>query len=564
MTDKRFWFIAFLVLIFGAMARFINLGQVPQALYWDEQAILLDSWSVAQTGTDWHGQSWWQAIFASYGDFKLPVYIWASSLVVKMFGAGAWAVRLPSALAGILSILLSGLLVKDLVKLFKIKLDNLQLKVVILSTLIISATSYWGIHFSHVGFEGHLGQLLMGLAIWLLVKSWLILNTSQDKRKSLLYIILACIIGSLSIFCYYSVRFVLPPLILLLTLTACWSYKKNFKAFLIKPILVLIVVVVSILIFNNSPLADANDQIRLSTDSLLSTDRHILEANQAQAEFDRSLVSRVLYHRESFRATHLLENVFAHSSLDYLYLSGDINLRHGTGEQGLFSLLLLPIGLMGIWYLAKSNWKLLVLLLGWWGVGVLPASIPTSVPHALRSLNAFLPLVLIHGFGLFMLWQVSRKWVFNTVILLLILVTTIFVWEYQTQYKLDSARSFQAGYKEVASYVKSNQPKFSQIWVAPFDGRWFLWLLSAQDTPPTQLLELVRDDYAVSRVKNVQLQTPDCNELHLDNQLVVGEQAVVDKIIDICNLTNLQYKIVTATTQTPVVSITKRIVQDDK
>jgi 4-amino-4-deoxy-L-arabinose transferase-like glycosyltransferase len=564
MTDKKFWCLAIIILLFGVLVRFVDLGQVPQALYWDEQAILLDSWSVAQTGTDWHGQSWWQAIFASYGDFKLPVYIWASSLVVKLFGSGAWAVRLPSTIAGVLSILLSGLLVKDIVKQFKIKLDNLQLKVLILSTLIISATSYWGIHFSHVGFEGHLGQLIMGCAIWLLIKSWLALNTTHYKRRSVQYLILACILGSLSIFSYYSVRFVLPPLIILLTFTTFWSYKKNVKTFLIKPVLVLIAIVISILVFNKSPLAGANDQMRLSTDSLLSTNTHILKANGVQAEFDRSLVSRILYHRESFIVTYLLENVFAHSSLDYLYLSGDTNLRHGTGEHGLFSLFLLPIGLMGIWYLAKNNWKLLVLLLGWWGLGVLPASIPSTVPHALRSLNAFLPLVLIHGFGLFMLWQVSKKWVFNTAVAVLILATMIFVWEYQIQYKLDSAISFQAGYKEVASYVKSNQPNFSQIWVAPFDGRWFLWLLSAQDKPPTQLLELVRDDYAVSRVKNVQLQTPDCDELHLDNQLVVGEQAVIDKIVDICDLSNLQYKIVTATTQTPVVSITKRIVQDEK
>ncbi|MBU0978396.1 MAG: hypothetical protein ABIJ03_01965, partial [Patescibacteria group bacterium] len=60
MTNKRFWLLALGAILLGIVFRFWLLGQVPASLYWDEQAIELDAWSVAVTGLDWHSQPWWQ------------------------------------------------------------------------------------------------------------------------------------------------------------------------------------------------------------------------------------------------------------------------------------------------------------------------------------------------------------------------------------------------------------------------------------------------------------------------------------------------------------------------
>src|SRR3972149_8796774 len=106
MPNGRFLIGLGLIFFLAVLLRFYQLGAVPVSLYWDETAMLVDARSVAATGRDMYGNSWLQAIYPSYGDYKLPVYIWLASLSVKVFGASEWALRLPSATAGGLTLLM--------------------------------------------------------------------------------------------------------------------------------------------------------------------------------------------------------------------------------------------------------------------------------------------------------------------------------------------------------------------------------------------------------------------------------------------------------------------------
>mgnify|MGYP003988032779 FL=1 len=92
MTRRRYWIGFFLILLLAIFLRFYKLGQVPVSLYWDEAAILLDAKVVSQTGRDVHGNPWLQVLFPSYGDFKLPTYIWLAALSVKFLGVTELAV----------------------------------------------------------------------------------------------------------------------------------------------------------------------------------------------------------------------------------------------------------------------------------------------------------------------------------------------------------------------------------------------------------------------------------------------------------------------------------------
>src|SRR5260221_11836804 len=113
MSKKWFGFCFVLILLVAVAIRFYKLGSVPYSLYWDEVAMQVDVKSVVQTGRDMFGRPWYQVIYPSYGDFKLPVYIWAASGVEKMLGLSEFAFRLPSALAGIGTIIVAGWLAKE-------------------------------------------------------------------------------------------------------------------------------------------------------------------------------------------------------------------------------------------------------------------------------------------------------------------------------------------------------------------------------------------------------------------------------------------------------------------
>ncbi|MCD8527481.1 hypothetical protein LRY65_04750 [Candidatus Woesebacteria bacterium] len=96
LRQHGFWLTLFFLVTLAVLLRSIGFGQVPVSLYWDEMAIWNDARSIATTGLDLHGRSWFQPLFISYGDYKLPVYIWFVSFVSRFVDSAALAVRLPS------------------------------------------------------------------------------------------------------------------------------------------------------------------------------------------------------------------------------------------------------------------------------------------------------------------------------------------------------------------------------------------------------------------------------------------------------------------------------------
>ncbi|KKT97629.1 MAG: hypothetical protein UX00_C0008G0003 [Microgenomates group bacterium GW2011_GWB1_45_17] len=68
-----------MILLIAAVLRLYKLGSIPVSMYIDEIAIGVDAKSIAQTGRDMHGHSWLTPMFLSYGDYKLPVYIWIAT-----------------------------------------------------------------------------------------------------------------------------------------------------------------------------------------------------------------------------------------------------------------------------------------------------------------------------------------------------------------------------------------------------------------------------------------------------------------------------------------------------
>src|SRR5258708_18635134 len=94
-----FWLTFIGIAVVALFIRLFRLGQVPVSLYWDEIAMYVDIKSVLQSGQDMFGRPWFQVIYPSYGDFKLPAYIWSAILSAKIFGLSEWSFRLPSVLA---------------------------------------------------------------------------------------------------------------------------------------------------------------------------------------------------------------------------------------------------------------------------------------------------------------------------------------------------------------------------------------------------------------------------------------------------------------------------------
>lgn len=484
------------ILFVAVLLRVTQFSKVPESLYWDEIAMLIDARSIAQTGLDIHSRSWLQPLFPSYGDYKLPVYIWFTALGVRLFGVHEWVVRVPSVLAGLGTVVLLGFFVQEVLHILSDKLLVQKKKshaatakfsawcvgsgrwLIAACVMAVVALSPWSIGFSRTGFEGHLAQFLVLSSIFITLK----------LRKFWWSGVPAALLGGLATYTYFSVRFVWPVLFILSVLFLVVRAVKMDTKLLLKSV---VQCVVGIGLFwlllqpmMHDGLYNISNFYRLSTPSVLNSTDYAIKSNEYREIAGNTIFDRVFFHRHWLLLRELGKNVSIMVSPEYLFVSGDQNLRHGTGQHGLFLLplaVVLPVGIVVAWLLEPF---LLLLLLSWWAVGILPAAVPLTVPHALRSLNALVPLSIFLGLGLstsmYMVWQLKNKYLKFGIVLfyggMCVFALLQFVMYYFFVYPTTSLSSWQAGHRELAQALLREKGAVEQVLIEPFDQRFYLWL----------------------------------------------------------------------------------------
>jgi len=486
-------------LVAGIALRLFAFGQIPIGTYWDETAMILDAKSIAQSGEDIHGNNWLQAIYPSYGDYKLPVYIWVSSFFARIVYDGATLVRLPSLLTGLLTIVVAAMIAWEVSSAWK-KSDRRLFALAAATTISIS---YWSIFFSRVGFEAHLGQLFIALAVWSFLRT----------RKSPRNWLLASAFGVLALFTYYSTRFIWFPLLLLFVVrfaysTLCCKQQRSLKTFFPTITALLIAVTLygfAMLSMSTSSYYSASQEFRLSSTSIIDQTDFVARANTLRSVFSDVPLNRLLFHRWIYQGQEFVKQFATHLSPEYIFLTGDSNLRHGTGKHGVFPFIFAP--LLGL-VLLRADQKLrffYVLCLTWWFLGLLPASVPTEVPHTLRSLNGLLPLSLLIGLGVFHLLKLSKRYLLLQYGFFSILFVEVFAFSHYlfVIYPSVSASYWQAGYHELAREVQENASRVAYYWVNIGDGRFFLWSLVHSDKEITSFQDLDWQSFQLSKIENI-------------------------------------------------------------
>src|SRR5918999_4071405 len=88
-----------LIVSLALFLRVYKLADIPNGLKHDESAIGYNAYAILHTGKDEYGTPY-PIYFKSFGDQKLPVYIYLTALSVAAFGLNEFAVRFPSAILG--------------------------------------------------------------------------------------------------------------------------------------------------------------------------------------------------------------------------------------------------------------------------------------------------------------------------------------------------------------------------------------------------------------------------------------------------------------------------------
>ncbi len=476
-------FFSILVLAFGL--RIYKIASIPPGLYWDEAAMALDAKSIAQTGKDQHGHSLLQPIYPSWGDYKLPAYIITAVPFFKIIKNNPeLAIRLPSVIAGTLTIFIVYFLTKEL---FQIKNQNKNPQLLNysitnylpLTAMLLMAISPWHLQFSRVAFEGNLALLFNSLALLFFLKF----------RKKLIFVIPSLFFSVLGIYTYYSSRIILPSI---LFLSFLMFFKKSLKNILTLTFLLLLIsLCVSPL--QKSSLAPQAEQFRLSTKNIMNDTQIIGYSSYLIEQDDKSWLSRKIHHRFFYQAKVLIGHYFDHFSLNYLLLSGDPNLRHSTGRIGVMLVAGFIGLLLGEYYLFLKNKKIFVFLNLCLFISFLPACVPYEVPHSLRALNGVIFLNIISAYGLVLLAKklfVKKYFILLFLILCLLFGQFLFyLHDYYIHYSPRSYYSWQSGYKEAVKIVNDNFDQIDEVIFTNLYARPYLYFLLYSDYPLAKFQE---------------------------------------------------------------------------
>lgn len=449
-NTKKFIFV---ILLIAAILRLINLSANPPHLTPDEAALGYNAYSILKTGKDEYGINL-PIIFKSFGDYKPGLYVYLAVPSILIFGLNELAVRLPSALFGIVGVYLVYEIVKKLLE----KQENKEVLALISSFLL--AINPWHVHFSRGAWEVNVSLTLSLLGILFLLKA-------LEKPKNLIY---SSIFFSLTLLTYQGAK--LSSLIILLTfLIIYWDkfikvFKKNKKIFIYS---LLIGVIISYPILTSFFQGKTG---RLEVFSVFSYPRPPEYLNTFLKLGGEKVgdLNYYLYHTEGLNFLRgILGRWFNHYSDRFLFFEGDWqNLRHSSPYQGMFLVTEIIVIVFGIWSLIREKGRQKYLIFLWALLAPLPAVLSRDQVQAVRSLNLVIPLVFINAYGFFQIFSfASNK--FKTKKLALIVGTLYlisfiyFVDSYFIHLPKHNAQDWYFGYKDVVRKVALIKKDYEKV-----------------------------------------------------------------------------------------------------
>lgn len=526
--QQKIWWLGLLV---AFIVRVVGLGSLPISLYWEEVALGYDAYSLWQTGADHHGNFLPIVALESFGDWKPPVYAYLASPLVGIFGLTSWAVRLPAALAGVWLVVVISYLGWWWAK--YLNLSNEVANRWAVWSIWLASLSVWGVIFSRGAWEVMVASSLLTTAMALLL--------AFSENKQVKYLWLAAVSMGISLYTYHAARLLVPIFlfffIVFLFQNSAWRSKAVIEVWLRKNITALLIVLFTSLLLALPLLADiANPSVttRFAQTSLLSVSEGVEQTNYWRSLVGNNVISRLVFHRYWYWAGEIIANLGKHLTIDFLFVSGDKNPRHSLQLLGQLYPLDLILFLTGLVWLTKDKLQKNWFWLAWFILALLPASLTTATPHALRSLMAwpaaiillttgadyiYLLLIKLKTSDIFLFKPKLNLGLFVNIIIFIVVclyllqavVGGLIWWRY---HKVANAHEYQYGYKEVVQHVLLLQKQYSHLptFFSREQGRplMYYWFFSKADPKQVQAVatHVLKDQSELLEFNNIYIVPP--------------------------------------------------------
>jgi 4-amino-4-deoxy-L-arabinose transferase-like glycosyltransferase len=466
---KKNW-IFILILIAALLIRIINLDYLE--LFGDEVDAGYQAYSIMTTGRDYKGH-YLPSYAQSFSEWRAPGMLYAMIPFIKIFGLNEYGVRLYSVFWGIISILGTYFLLKEI---------GVKKSIRLLSIFIITVTP-WHIQYSRTAFEL---TLLSSLIIWGLV---FLIKGLRNKQLILIILASICLVSS---FYTYNIANILVPLLCLITILNIQKGKNNSRLIII---FIGLSFILCLPLINQIFFGHAADRYKIF--SIFNNQDVVRQINDFRNNNNNTLISRVLANKVTFVGKRIIFNYTNAFSSEFLFGQGDITWRHSLHFVGNLYWIELPLLLIGIWQLInKKRWYVLGLL------AVAPVASSLTIDgynHASRLFFMVFPLSFTVAIGLSYLLENKYKRLFGGLIgILFIFELFNYQYYYWNNYRSDSWRWWHYGYKESVQYINSQKNNYKYIFIEntyePALIRYLFW----SKTDPRLIFNIVdKMDYKI-------------------------------------------------------------------
>lgn len=487
------------IICLAILLRFYKLGIIPFGYTWDEVAIIYNAWGIAL----WHRDEWANFLplaFKSFGDYKAPLLIYALSIPYKLIGVQEVLIRIYSAVAGVITVIATYVLAKDILK------DSIPQQYLHLAQLIAAgllAVSPWAIQFSRVGFEPNIALMFCTLGFVFLLKG---------ETKPRLWFI-AAVSFALSLYSYQNSKIFVPLMAIAYT-GIKWKTILQHKKYTLAVLIAF--VLFSVPMIHSTIYSGAGERGKQTL---------IFYAATGEMSAPATIVTEFIHNY----AQQLSPQFWVHG---YDFAS----LRHlvpGHGALHVVTAVYLLIGLCVLVLKRRPNhWLLLV----WFFIGLLPATLAHGTPHAIRSLLVIPSVQIIATLGCISTYlfvkQKSRQasGVLVVISILALSVNTYsYLREYYGAYAIQSAPDFSYGYQQAIEYARYNAKDKQTIHLTDAYGQPYIYALLYNRYTPQEFTFGALARYFIAPISWPQ-DKPDSLFIGTPKEIPVDDPAVVEVI----------------------------------
>ncbi len=467
------------IVLLAIFLRFSHLDQTPPSLNWDETSWGYNAYSILMTGKDEYGSKL-PLIIRSFNDYKPGLYAYLLIPFISVFGLSDFIVRFPNALFGVLTVITTYFLAKELFK-------N---RAIAFISMFLMAISPWSIQFSRFAHEG-----IVGLEFNLLMAFFFIKGMKNPKL-----LCLSALFAGLSLYSYQNEK-VFVPLFGLILLVA---YIKDFiivpKKYISAAFMVGLVVALPIIYIT---LTNPASLTRAKGASFLNNPIGVLRQDQPERilkdKNNGDVIGLAIDNRRISYVKEIVGNYLVHYDPNFLFINGDVIPRHQASGMGHLYLIELPFLLLGLYFFVfgKFDRKSKIFVILWILIVPIAASITWDVPNSGRTLNFLPTFQMIIAIGIVSFYFIIKNAKFHRYIkygifgVIILLATFNFIYylnQYFVQYRYFNSQAWQYGYNQIIPVIEKEYPNYKKIHVGtmvPLDQSYIFFLYGLRFDPAT-------------------------------------------------------------------------------